>query len=170
MALKYRCPDMDCRKTFAWDAADGEPQRCPHCGYMYDNGVDDGVIHMPNILSARSKSIESVARGVMDGSEVRAEIAAEMTGGSKEDFSALKVTNLNDGRQSEYATKDVSNPVTQAMEAAPGITGFQPNAGLAYSGAVNTGPHPRAGARQATKLTMLHQQHKQALAVSGKTR
>lgn len=170
MGLKYRCPDMNCRKTFAWDAADGEPQRCPHCGYMYDDGVDDGVIHMPNILSARSKSIESVARGVMDGSEVRAELAAEMTGGAKEDFNDLKITNLNDGRQSEFATKDVVNPVTEAMAATPGMTGFQPNAGLAYSGAVASGPFPRAGARQATKLTMMHQQHKQAVLAAGKTR
>lgn len=170
MALKYRCPEMDCRKTFAWDAADGEPQCCPHCGYMYDDGIDDGVIAMPNILSARSKSIESVARGVMDGSEVRAEIAAEMTGGAKEDFKDLKITNLNDGRQSEFATKDVSNEVTRVMEATPGLTGFQPNAGLAYAGAVNSGPYPRAGARHATKLTMLHQQHKQAVLSAGKTR
>lgn len=167
MAVKYRCPAAECRKTFAWDAGDGEPQCCPHCGYTYDDGKDDGVIHMPNILSARTKSIEGVARGVMDGSEARIQAATELAGGTPEDYAALKITNLNDGRNSEFAVKDVSNPVTQAMQQAPGITGFQPN-GAAFAAGTNTGPAPRAGANFASHLTMAHQQHKAVVSTSGK--
>jgi DNA-directed RNA polymerase subunit RPC12/RpoP len=166
MAVRYRCPDSDCRKTFPWDSADDPPSLCPHCGYRYAER-DDTVVYMPNILSDRSKSIEKVARGVMDGSEVRAELAAEAAGCSVSDMSALKVTNLNDGRHSEFATKDVSNPVTEVMAAAPGLTGFQAN-GAAFAAGTSQGPYARAGAGFASKLTNLHQTHKRTIAESGK--
>lgn len=164
MAVRYRCPD--CRQTFPWDTAEKAPNLCPHCGYSYADR-DENVVYMPNILSAKTKSIEAVARGVMDGSEVRAELAAEAAGCSVSDMSALKVTNLNDGRHSEFATKDVSNPVTQVMAQAPGLTGFQPN-GAAFAAGTSQGPYARAGANIATRMTNLHQSHKQVLATSGK--
>lgn len=168
MAVRYRCPDMDCRKTFPWDSADDPPNLCPHCGYCYAER-DDSVVYMPNILSDKTKSIEKVARGVMDGSEVRAQLAAEAAGCDVSDMAGLKVTNLNDGRQSEFATKDVSNPVTQVMQQTPGLTGFQQN-GAAFAQATNQGPYARAGANIATRMTNHHQQHKQTLATSGKRR
>ena len=124
---------------------------------------------MPNILSAKTKSIESVARGVMDGSEVRAQMAAEAAGCDVADMASLKVTNLNDGRNSEFATKDVVNPVTEVMKQTPGLTGFQPN-GAAFAGATSQGPYARAGANIATKMTNLHQSHKQVMATSGPRR
>lgn len=168
MAIRYRCPDSACRKTFPWDSADEPPHLCPHCGYCYAER-DDNVVYMPNILSDKTKSIEKVARGVMDGSEVRAQLAAEAAGVDVSEMSALKVTDLNDGRQSEFATKDVSNPVTQVMAQTPGLTGFQQN-GAAFAGATSQGPYARAGAGIATKMTQQHQHHKQALATSGKHR
>lgn len=168
MAVRYRCPDADCRKTFPWDSKDEPPNSCPHCGFSYAER-DDDVIYMPNILSAKTKSIEAVARGVMDGSEVRAAAAAEAAGCSVEDMSALKVTNLNDGRNSEFATKDISNPVTEVMKAAPGLTGFQQN-GSAFAQSTSVGPYARAGANQAVRLSQLHQTHKQVVASAGKTR
>ncbi len=168
MAIRYRCPDADCRKTFPWDSREVAPTCCPHCGYSYRE-EEEGVISMPNILSARTKSIEGVARATMDGSEARMEAAAYINGGSKEDYAALKITNLNDGRQSEFATKDVVNEVTKVMDAVPGITGFQQN-GAAFAGATAAGFAPRAGASEATKLSRLHQQHRQIVASSGKTR
>lgn len=168
MAVRYRCPDMSCRKTFPWDSTDDPPTCCPHCGYSYAER-DDNVVYMPNILSDKTKSIESVARGVMDGSEKRAELAAEMAGVSVSDMASLKVTNLNDGRHSEFATKDVSNPVTDAMKAAPGITGYQQN-GAAFAAGTSQGPYARAGAKIATQMTVQHQHHKHTLATSGRTR
>ena len=174
MALKYRCPE--CRNTFPWtDAANG-PERCfaPFsngtigCGYSYRD-EEDGVISMPNILSARSKSIENVARSVMDSSETRAEMAAEMHGGTAADYSALKITDLNDGRNSEFATKDVSNPVTEVMKAAPGITGFQQN-GAAFAAATTQGAYARAGANTVTRISNSHGDRVQAHARSGRTR
>src|SRR4051812_6184915 len=137
MAVRYRCPDISCRKTFPWDSKDEPPNLCPHCGFSYRE-EEEGVISMPNILSAKSKSIEAVARGVVDGSEGRAAAAAEMAGCSVEDMSSLKVTNLNDGRHSEFATRDVVNPVTEVMDKTPGITGFQPN-GAAFAANTNVG-------------------------------
>jgi hypothetical protein len=166
MAIRYRCPDSACRKTFPWDSAAKPPQLCPHCGYSYAER-DDSVVYMPNFLSDKTKSIEAVARGVMDGSEVRAQLAAEAAGVDVSEMSSLKVTNLNDGRQSEFATKDVSNPVTQVMAQTPGLTGFQPN-GAAFASATSQGPYARAGANIATKMSNMHQGHKMAMATSGK--
>jgi hypothetical protein len=168
MAVRYRCPDISCRKTFPWDSKDDPPNLCPHCGFSYRE-EEEGVISMPNILSAKSKSIEAVARGVMDGSEVRAAAAAEMAGCSIEDMSSLKVTNLNDGRQSEFATRDVVNPVTEVMAQTPGISGFQA-AGSAFAANTNVGHYPRAGANIVTKLSNSHGRLAQTLAQSGKTR
>ena len=168
MAIKYRCPDADCRKTFPWESGAEPPNVCPHCGYSYRETADDEIV-MPNILSARTKSIEGVARGVMDGSEQRVQMATELAGGTPEDYSALKITNLNDGRQSEFAAKDVSNPVTQAMQATPGLSGFQSN-GAAFAAGTASGPVPRAGANFASRLTLQHQHHKNVVASSGKTR
>ena len=165
MALRYRCPDADCRKTFPWDSKDEAPTCCPHCGYSYRE-EEEGVISMPNILSARTKSIEGVARATMDGSEARMEAAAVAMGGTKEDYSALKITNLNDGRQSEFATKDVANEVTKVMDAAPGLTGFQSN-GAVFAQSTTQGAYARAGANQAVKLSNLHQQHKQVVSAAG---
>jgi len=168
MAVRYRCPDSDCRKTFPWDASGEPPTCCPHCGYSYRDDGDE-VIHMPNILSAKTKSIEGVARGVMDGSEVRAEAAAQLAGCSVEDMSSLKITDLNDGRNSEFVTKDVSNPVTQVMAQTPGLTGFQSN-GAAFAGATNQGPYARAGANIVTRLSSSHGGRAAAIAAAGKTR
>lgn len=166
MAVRYRCPDADCRKTFPWDSADDPPTLCPHCGYRYAER-DENVVYMPNILSDKTKSIEKVARGVMDGSEVRAQLAAEVAGCDVSEMASLKVTNLNDGRQSEFATKDISNPVTEVMKAAPGLTGFQAN-GAAFAAGTSQGPYARAGASIVTKMSHQHQHHKQVLATSGK--
>lgn len=166
MAFRYRCPDVSCRKTFPWDTKEEPPSLCPHCGYSYRE-ADDNVIHMPNILSAKTKSIEAVARGVMDGSEARVQMAAEAAGVPVSEMASLKITDLNDGRNSEFATKDVSNPVTQMMAQTPGSTGFQPN-GAAFAAATSQGPYARAGASIATKMTTAHQGHKQVLASSGK--
>lgn len=166
MAVRYRCPSPDCRKTFPWDSADDPPTVCPHCAFSYAER-DDDVVYMPNILSAKTKSIEAVARGVMDGSEVRAQLAAEAAGCDISEMASLKVTNLNDGRHSEFATKDVNNPVTQVMAQAPGMTGFQAN-GAAFAEGTKQGPYARAGASIVTKMSNLHQQHKAAVAMSGK--
>lgn len=168
MAIRYRCPDRACRKTFPWDTAEDPPTMCPHCGYCYAER-DDKVVYMPNILSDKTKSIEAVARGIMDGSEKRAELAAEAAGVPVSEMSAMKITNLNDGRQSEFATKDVSNPVTQVMAQTPGLTGFQPN-GAAFAQSTGQGPYARAGASIATKMTNIHQMHKRVVATSGAKR
>lgn len=168
MAIRYRCPEISCRKTFPWDSKDEPPNLCPHCGYSYRE-EEEGVISMPNILSARTKSIEGVARSVMDSSEYRAEQAAEMAGGTAADYSSLKITNMNDGRNSEFAVKDVSNPVTEVMAQTPGLTGFQPN-GSAFAAATNVGAHPRAGANIVTRLSNSHGHRVAATAAAGKTR
>lgn len=168
MAIRYRCPDISCRKTFPWDSKDEPPSLCPHCGYSYRE-EEEGVVSMPNILSAKTKSIEGVARSVMDSSEVRAEMAAEAAGGTAADYSSLKITNMNDGRNSEFAVKDVVNPVTEVMKATPGITGFQQN-GAAFASATSVGPYARAGANIVTRLSTSHGHRVAATAAAGKTR
>jgi hypothetical protein len=168
MAIRYRCPDISCRKTFPWDTKDNPPSLCPHCGYSYREVADD-VISMPNILSAKTKSIEGVARSVMDSSEARADMAAEMAGGMPADYSSLKITNMNDGRNSEFAVKDISNPVTEVMKATPNLTGFQQN-GAAFAAATSVGPYARAGANIVTRLSTSHGQRAAATAAAGRVR
>lgn len=167
MAFRYRCPQIDCRKTFPWEST-SDPVACPHCGYSYRKADDpDDEVVMPNIMSAKTKSIEAVARGVMDGSEARVQLAAEAAGCDPSEMAGLKVTNLNDGRQSEFATRDVVNPVTQVMAQTPGLSGFQAQ-GAAFAAGTRVGPNPNAGAKVVTGISNRHAQLVQTLAVSGK--
>jgi hypothetical protein len=123
--MKLKCPD--CRKAFSWDAKDAWPRFCPLCSADINNDRDDDDIVMPNILSFKTKNTDGVARQVMDGSETRAELAAAMAGVPVSEMSGLKITDLNDRNDAEFAAKEVINPVTQrmdAMRAAGMSTGF----------------------------------------------
>jgi endogenous inhibitor of DNA gyrase (YacG/DUF329 family) len=99
MALVLRCPA--CRKKFPWKSGADLPDDCPLCGAYVGSDRDDSDIVMPFVSSHKAKSMDRVYRQMEAGSERRAELAAEMTGGSKEDFAGLKITNLNDRRDAE---------------------------------------------------------------------
>lgn len=125
MAIVLKCPA--CREKFKYDVSEGWPDECPICGTDINNRRADDDVVMPNILSYKTKNNDKVARDIMDGSERRAEIAAEMAGTSVADMSGLKVTNLNDRNDAQFSAVEINNAVTQQMamiQARGGQTGF----------------------------------------------
>jgi hypothetical protein len=163
MAVILKCPV--CREKFKYDVSDGWPDQCPVCNIDINNKRDDSDVVMPNILSWRTKNTDKVARDVMDGSEKRAELAAEMAGVPVSDMANLKITNLNDRNDAQFSAPDENNAVTQrmaAMQAAGMPTGF----GVGTNGAeyaanahapvmINDKPQmvePYAGARARKRL------------------
>ena len=164
MAYSLRCPD--CRGKFPWDVKAIFPRFCPLCQSDIGIDTDDSVIPMPSLRSAATKAADGVYRQMEKGSEFRAEKAAEMAGCSVEDMSNLKITNMNTGlKPGETAAIEVKNTVTEFMQQT-GIGGFRQDAGSAYSGAVQTGPAPNAGARMRTGLQEHHARISGGMAVS----
>jgi hypothetical protein len=114
MAVLLKCPA--CREKFRYDVSQGWPDECPICKTDINNNRDDDDVVVPNILSFKTKNTDGVARQVMDGSETRAGLAAAMAGVPVSDMSSLKITDLNDRNDSQFAAKEVVNPVTQQMD------------------------------------------------------
>jgi len=157
MAVLLKCPA--CREKFKYDVSEGWPDACPLCETDINNRVPDNVVVVPAFLSQKSKNIDGVARQVMDGSETRAHLAAAMAGVPVEDMSALKITDLNDRNDTEYAAKEIINPVTRQMDmirAAGGTTGFgnaDPAQARGYAAAAHADSFaPHAGAREMKRL------------------
>ena len=153
MGFLLRCPD--CRGKFPWTKEARFPRFCPLCKSDMGEERDDDDVVMPAFLSPTTKRTDQVYRDTEKGSEVRAQAAAELAGTSVSDMSNLKITDMNDRRDSPVAYKEVVNPVTQFM-AQTGIGGFRGPDGLGYSGAVQAGPSPNAGAKMRTALQEAH--------------
>jgi len=138
MAVVLKCPV--CREKFKYDVSQGWPDECPICKTDINNRRDDDDVVMPNILSFKTKNNDKVARDIMDGSEKRAELAAQLAGTSVEDMSSLKITNLNDDKGSLYSAKEVVNPVTRQMDAIRaqgGQAGFGHTQGAEFAAAAH---------------------------------
>ncbi len=164
MPLVVRCPA--CRKKFAWKSGTDLPDECPLCDAKVGSDRPDDEIVMPSLRSARTSVADRVYRDMEKGSEHRMHLAAEVGGGTATDYSSLKITDMNDNlRAGDIAAKEVSNPVTQFM-AQTGIGGFTGGQGVGYSGAVQTGPSPNAGARMRTTLQQHHATISHGAAVS----
>lgn len=159
MAIILKCPD--CEQKFKWTFSDESrwPDHCPLCGEFMGIDKDDTVIVMPSLRSARTDANDKVYRDMERGSEQRVHLAAEAAGCSPAEMSSLKITNLNDRRDSEIAAMPVQNTVTQhmdSMNARGGQFGFSGMGGAEWAvgtkdGAVTvngrtvTGIAPRAG-------------------------
>lgn len=161
MAVILKCPL--CREKFKYDVSQGWPDFCVVCGGDINNRRADDDVVMPNILSFKTKNNDKVARDIMDGSVQRAEMAAAMAGTSVEDMSALKITNLTDRKDAQFATHDVNNEVTQrmaAMSSAGLPTGFNagPADAMARAAAAHQVPQgdvAYAGLRERNRLQRL---------------
>jgi hypothetical protein len=166
MSFSIRCPY--CRGKFPWNPVQGMPEFCALCGEHVGHDDDSDDVTMPFIRSnGKSASIDKVYRDMEKGSEVRARAAAELAGTSVADMSDLKITNMRDNqRQGDYAVPEVSNAITQFMQAHPEAGGFRSSEALAYSGSVATGPEPNAGAKMRTTLHNYHGQATGGTAVS----
>jgi hypothetical protein len=100
-----------------------------------------------------------VARDIMDGSETRAGLAAAMAGVPVSEMSGLKITDINDRNDTQFATRDVVNPVTQHMDSMQkqGMpVGFGGTADAqARAAQSHTGDAPYAGLRERNRLQRL---------------
>ena len=124
-AFVLKCPV--CEKKFKYDVSEGWPDFCVLCGADINNRRSDDEIVMPAFLSQKTRNNDKVARDVMDGSEVRVNLAAAMSGVPASEMSGLKITDLNDRNDTQFAAKEVVNSVTQRMDqmrAAGMPTGF----------------------------------------------
>lgn len=161
-----------CGTKFKWSfAKEGKwPDYCenPECDTFIGNTRSDTDIVMPSLRGANTKHNDDFYRQMEKGSEHRVHLAAEASGLPASELSDLKITNLNDRRDAEVAAIPVQNSVTQLMAANPGIGGFQGSAGLGYSGPVQTGPEPNAGARMMTKLSGMHNELSKGSAISNR--
>lgn len=155
MAVVLRCPA--CREKFKYDVSVGWPDRCPLCKEDINNYRADDDIVMPAFLSPKSKANDKVVRDIMDGSEVRAQLAAGMAGVPVEDMSNLKITNLNDRRDAEISAMPVNNAVTQHMDnmqrqGMPVGFGAGPADAMGRAAAAHTGRDAYAGLRTRNML------------------
>lgn len=153
-----RCPV--CRDKFKYDVADGWPDFCVLCKADINNRAPDNVVTVPAFLSQKSKNNDKVARDIMDGSETRANMAAAMAGTDVSEMAGLKVTNLNDRNDTQFAAVEVRNPVTERMDAmqAAGLpTGFGTNVAdaMGRAAAAHTGDAPYAGLRERNRMQRL---------------
>jgi hypothetical protein len=157
MAVLLRCPA--CREKFKYDISEGWPDFCPVCKTDINNRRADDDVVCPNILSYKTKNNDKVARDIMDGSVQRAEMAASMAGTSVDEMASLKITDLNDRKDAQFATKDVVNPVTQHMDAMQrqGMpVGFGgPSEAMQRAAMAHTTDVPYAGLRERNRLQRL---------------
>lgn len=186
MALRIRCPT--CRKTFVCKTNAELPDECPNgdCesrlwNKLGQNREDDDIV-LPFIsTSGKTKATDKVYRDIEKGSEVRAQAAAEMTGSSVAEMSALKITDLRPTtRHGDVAAVPVVNAVTQQMDmmrAAGRPVGFGGMDGSGMSSEISSGAvsvngqvvhgiAPSAGARARTALQAHHTQLTGGAAVS----
>lgn len=160
MAVVLKCPE--CSQKFRWDFAteDRWPKACPMCGAVMDDGKNDDVICMPALKSPQTDSVDRSYRQIEVASEHRMEQAAQLAGTSVSEMSSLKITDLKTGvKPGESYMPEVNNSVTQTMDQIRqrgGQIGFTGADGAGYSGAVQTGPLPNAGAKMRTVLQQHH--------------
>lgn len=153
---------------FFMKSDDPYPRFCSLCGFDTQAPVGKGrrrkkLAAMPSAPriegSGARKNVDGYYRAVEEGGEHRANVAESM-GLSSEDARTLKVTDMRDNmREGDIAEKPVVNDVTMAMDRInqirPGSVGFQAN-GAQYSGEVQGGPFPNAGARTMQGLRRAH--------------
>jgi hypothetical protein len=164
MALVVRCPV--CRKKFSWKSGTDLPDECPLCDAKVGSDRPDDEIVMPSLRSARTSVADRVYRDMEKGSEQRMNLAAEVGGGTPSDYSGLKITDMKDNlRAGEIAAMPVRNAVTDHMEKYK-QGGFVGGDGTGYSGAVQTGPFPNAGAHMRTSIQQHHADISRGTAVS----
>jgi hypothetical protein len=182
--MKLRCPS--CRGSFPWDTGGGWPRYCPLCSY--DTSMDDQPeVAAPHVRSgmakARLQSADQTYRAMEASSAGRAQDAADMLGVPVTEMSDLKITDAQTSlREGDAAVKPVSNPVSQTMDARPGVFGFQGAAQgsnfatNAHTGVMPDGPYRgapivgdvrHAGAKASSLVRDFHMKHADAMVRRG---
>ena len=148
---KLRCPE--CSQVFKTTDLDGP---CPHCGWKPEK-PDAEVIDIPMPFlrtSGKTQRVDDLYRSIEQGAEFRAQKAAADLGVPVSEMSALKVTNMLDGRKPGENSAPSVTAEKSRLESAGGTAGFMPN-GAEYAAGVKAGPHPNAGAKTLAGLQKL---------------
>lgn len=147
-----KCPE--CAGKFPWEPTKGYPKACPLCGF--DTSIDDdaSAICLPAFLSKSSRANDKLYRDMEKGSEFRAHAAADMAGVPVFEMASLKITDLNDRRDTSVAaTEDRAALSRLGVKSSEQL--FQNN-GASFSGAVQAGAFANAGAKFQTVLREQH--------------
>ena len=163
----YQCPE--CEGQFDHlhlRSTDEPPAFCPLCGTSTAEVTPE--VSAPHIARSIGKSADAVYRGMEEGSQQRAAMAAEHLGVDVSEMSAMKVTNLrDDARPGETSAATVSNPVSQYM-GQTGVGGLHDSqAGAAYASAASTGPFARAGSAALSGVVGQHAAMASRVAAAG---
>ena len=150
-----KCPDCDGK--FPWEPTKGYPKACPLCGFDTSLPDDASAIVLPAFLSTASKNNDKLYRDMEKGSEFRAHAAADMAGVPVSEMSGLKITDLNDRRDTPVAARD--DPAALARLGVKSSDQLFQNNGASFSGAVQSGAFANSGAKF---QTVLREQHAQA--------
>jgi len=150
-----------CEKKFKWDG--GKITHCLHCQEFIGSDRPDDDVVMPAFLSSRTKQNDQLYRSMEQGSERRAELAAQMVDAPVADMAALRITDLHDRqREGDMAAKQADEAFNRIKATTKAPVGFAEN-GQAYSDGVSSGAitlngqvigraEPRAGARAVERV------------------
>lgn len=162
ISRKYVCPSCEGSFTFMHHPVDEPPPRfCPLCAY--DSHSADVVEFAAAIVAPHVKNrvivqaVDQTYRQMEAGAEHQIQEAARMTGLDASEFANMKITDMKDNlREGDVAAVPVNNVVSQAMAAAPNLTGFQNQNALGYAAAAHVGSDAHAGAKTASMLRQAH--------------
>lgn len=154
----YRCPD--CTGVFEFfhhPSDEPPPDHCPMCN-SYVGPEQDALPSASKVAGVAGKSGDQVYKAMEDSSRARAEMAAEMTGQSVSDMSAMLTTNMKDNlREGDTSHVSAPNAVSTLMQTT-GIGGMahSQEQGHEYARATRVGPGAGAGAATIQGVTNHH--------------
>lgn len=185
----YRCPSCEGQFDFMHHPTSEPPPRfCPLCGYDTEGDAPlASGITAPHIQKSISRAGDATYRQMEGQAEERMDMAAQMTGLDRSEFSDLKITDIKDNlREGDTADVSVVNDVSKAVDADPNNYGFRPqlapmgaggpsgmipdargNTPLGYASMTTQGPAPYAGAKAATMVGNFHRQNARAIVAAG---
>ena len=108
---KWVCPQ--CRARFPFQS--GVDPECPDCGYTLTDRSNNGVA-APRIGYFKNKSADRIYRQEEAASRERAHMAAEITGESVSDMSAMLQTNQKDGLREGDTSAPSIRPDNQVVQ------------------------------------------------------
>lgn len=158
---RYRC--NVCARQFDYDhhpSIEADPVPC--CCYedCTSRARPEPALVTPHIGKSIGKNTDEMYRAMEAGSEVRAQVAMEMTGMDSTEVSGMKITDMADGlREGDVAEPSRPNPLTQQIDANPGGLGFVQQGGAIAQGLEQSflqGHHQGAGLNAMKQLRSVH--------------
>lgn len=140
--VTYRCPDCAGEFDFLHHPADEPPpERCELCGsYMGDEPQSAPVLHL-NFGKPKNAVPDQLYRRMEDSSKARAEEAAEMTGASVSEMSAVKITDMKDNtRAGDTFNIDNASAAARRLSTAAAKPELQNPQAAQWAGETTAGP------------------------------